>query len=493
MRIWLALASTAFTLSCIFKAGKIFDSDTLWHIKAGEWILSHKTIPTTDMFSWSAPGANWVAHEWLFEAMLAFVSSPVGIALFSATLILTGLLFLWKLINLVSEDENTAIMFFILSMLLLTVGWSARPHLLAYDFFLLTLYLLYKGREKTSYLWFLPPLFLIWANCHASVLLGMGVVGLNAFLALIPKVKADRIIHFKSSKKIVGIFIVCVLTSLINPRGAELWAYAVKTVTDPIYKFIMEWQAPPSELLILGMFMPVVMGITFMAIRKNKMDLFLFILSILTLFGAMNSIRHFPYFVITWGILLAQLAGKVDMNKKVIAAVPGLLVAISLAGFINSGFPVNDPRVIAEKAGWPVKAVDWIEKNNADRIFNNYNWGGYLIYRNIPVFVDGRADMYHMAGTEKDAFQDISKFQRFIGPLENILNENKANYVLIPATDPQADYLLMSKNWYKAYSDDIAILLARKQENATLDVITPDGNIVSLNLQDKPAYFFSPG
>lgn len=462
MRVWLALASIAFTLSYTFRATRIFDSDTLWHIKAGEWIISHRAIPTADMFSWSAPGANWIAHEWLFEVILASVSSPIGIALFSTLLALTGLLLLWKLINMVAEDENTAILFYMLSATMLSVGWSARPHLAAYVFFLLTLYLILKGREKNSYYWFLPPVFLIWANCHASVLMGIGIVGLEAMISLMPKFEAGRINHFKGSQKTAGVFMACILASLLNPRGAGLWVYAVKMATDPVNKLISEWQAPTSELFLLGMFMPIVMGLTFMAIRKNKADMFLFILSLITLLGAVSSVRHFPYFVITWGILLVQLAGKVEISRKIVSAVPGALFVMSLVGFINYGLPVNDPRVMAERAGWPVKAADWIEENEADRVFNKYNWGGYLIYRNIPVFMDGRNDVYHLGGAERDAFKDISDFLNFSRPLEEVLDDNKANYVLIEKDAPQVNYLLKLKNWSKVYSDDRAVILARE-------------------------------
>ncbi len=489
MKVWLTLASIIFTLSFTFRAERIFDSDTLWHIKAGEWIISHRTVPKVDMFSWSASGANWIAHEWLFEVMLALVSSPVGIALFSTFLALAGLLLLWKLICIATKDENTAIMFFVFSSLLFSIGWSARPHLLAYVLFLLVLFFLYKKRENNLYLWLLPPLFLLWGNCHASVLLGLGVVGLDAILTILPNLGSERITHFKGNRKTIGVFIACGLASLMNPRGMELWLYSIKMVTDPVNKLIAEWQAPASEFLLLGMFMPIVMGVVFAIIKKNKADLFLLVLSLLTLFGAMNSVRHFPYFVITWVMLLAQLAGKTKASRRVVAILPGILVAISFMGFINNGLPVNDPRIMADRAGWPVKAVDWIEENNADKVFNKYNWGGYLIYRNIPVFMDGRNDLYHLGGAERNAFQDINNFFSFKKPLEDVLNETDANYVLLQTNAPQINYLLKLKEWQKVYSDEKAVILAR----TGLMVKTPEGVTVNLNIQEKPAYFFSPG
>src|SRR3954451_16082475 len=47
------------------------DPDTFWHIAAGRWILEHGTVPLSDPFSHSMPGAPWMAHEWLSEVVIA--------------------------------------------------------------------------------------------------------------------------------------------------------------------------------------------------------------------------------------------------------------------------------------------------------------------------------------------------------------------------------------------------------------------------------------
>lgn len=463
MQLFLVIASVACVLSYTLKPERIFDSDTLWHIKAGEWILAHRSVPVTDPFSWSAPNVPWVAHEWLFESALAGVAmlNPVSVAVFSTALILAGLFVYWKLIRVTTSSETTCAVFYTFALLMLQAGWSSRPQIAGYVFFILTLYLLYTGRKQPGRLWLLPAVFLLWANCHASVILGLGIIGLETVLSFIPEFETGSLKHTPGNKNyLVSILFSCLLASVANPHGVNLWLYAFKVSSDPAYKIIQEWQPPASISFIILIFMTLVMTMVFMAIRKNKAEFLVFMVALLTLLGAMTSLRHFSYFVMVWMLLLSQLAGKLEISRKTVSVFGGLLAVVFLIKLYGSGWPENDPRALAEKAEWPVKAVDWLEEHHAKRVFNHYNWGGYLIYRGIPVFVDGRADMYHMAGTEKDAFIDQTSFLSFKEPPEEILKNYAVDYVLFPSDAPQVQYLKKC-GWEEAYNDDKSAVLER--------------------------------
>ena len=45
----------------------LLDGDTGWHIRTGDYIISHGAVPHVDLFSWSMPGADWFAWEWLTD------------------------------------------------------------------------------------------------------------------------------------------------------------------------------------------------------------------------------------------------------------------------------------------------------------------------------------------------------------------------------------------------------------------------------------------
>ena len=59
--------------------GLLADGDVGWHIRTGEWILDHHTVPTQDLFSFSKPGSPWFAWEWLSDVTLALLFRAAGL------------------------------------------------------------------------------------------------------------------------------------------------------------------------------------------------------------------------------------------------------------------------------------------------------------------------------------------------------------------------------------------------------------------------------
>jgi hypothetical protein len=108
--------------------------------------------------------------------------------------------------------------------------------------------------------------------------------------------------------------------------------------------------------------------------------------------------------------------------------------------------------------GFPVEAVDFIERQGWDgqRVYNSYDWGGYLIWRGIPVFIDGRADLY---GDEFILFylQALKIEPDWREPLDDF----EVDYVLLERAAPLTVALAETAEWQEAYSDDIAQIFTR--------------------------------
>lgn len=461
--LFIIFASAACIAANVFRPDRTFDSDTLWHIKAGESLLTSGSIPVFDQFSWTVPGAPWISHEWLFEYFiaLAYKAGPLGISLFSGLLIIIGLYFYWKLIKQASSSNITASFFYFLTLIMISSAWTARPHITSYAFLAVTLYLLLIGRKHPAKLWFLPAVFMVWTNVHASVILGLGIVGLELLFSFLPEFETENIKSMPGSKKnLAGVFFASVAASLVNPHGLNIWLFSIKLATDPAYKNIYEWQAPETLAYKAMIFLVILMVVVFLAVRKNKADLCLLIVALLSFFGTLTSVRHFYYFIMVWMVVLTQLVGKLELSKKTISLFGGALSIIFILNFAHNGLVGADTRVMAEKAGWPVQAVDWLEEKKAENIFNRYNWGGYLIFRGIPVFIDGRADLYHMAGLENDPFLDYVDLMNYKHPPEEILEKYNVEYFLFPTDAWQIDYLKKC-GWKEVYSDEKASVLAR--------------------------------
>ena len=98
--------------------------------------------------------------------------------------------------------------------------------------------------------------------------------------------------------------------------------------------------------------------------------------------------------------------------KKISNVVGYTLIIVIMLGISYHFYePKKDDDYIDESA-YPVQACDYILENidlTTARFYNEYNYGSYLIYRGIPVFIDSRADLYapEFSGKEEDIFMDF--------------------------------------------------------------------------------------
>jgi hypothetical protein len=109
---------------------------------------------------------------------------------------------------------------------------------------------------------------------------------------------------------------------------------------------------------------------------------------------------------------------------------------------------------------YPVAAVDFLEEEGLTqaRGYNTYNWGGYLIWRGVPVFVDGRADVYG----DDFLFYYLQTY-RLEATWAQPLNDFDVDYVLMEPTSPLSTLLATSPQWREIYRDDIAQVFVRNE------------------------------
>ena len=192
---WPLMMGVATFVLVIVLPGTLSDCDTYWHISAGQWILSHHQIPTHDPFSFSMPGAPWVAHEWGAELLLAWAyrlwSWPGLMLLIAATTALTiGYLTRFLCARL---EPLHALMFAALALVMMLSHLLARPHVLGWA--LTTLWvgtLLDASEARQRPPWWLLAVMVLWANLHGSFVIGLGMAGAIGAEAVLAAVPAQR-------------------------------------------------------------------------------------------------------------------------------------------------------------------------------------------------------------------------------------------------------------------------------------------------------------
>ena len=111
----------------------------------------------------------------------------------------------------------------------------------------------------------------------------------------------------------------------------------------------------------------------------------------------------------------------------------------------------------------PVRAVDALVASGVKGpILNDYNFGGYLIFRGIPVFIDSRADMYG----EKFVTQTLETVWLARPGFEELLEKYHIQSTLLPADSAAARLLDRLPGWSRLYSDDMAVVHVRRAQVA---------------------------
>lgn len=443
-----------------FAVGHSFlEGDTLWHIKNGLWILQHHAVPHTDYFSWTAYGKPWTAHEWLWDVLagLSYTAAGkwglwlltlIGITLFGSAL--------WMIIRRIATSKM-ALLLIGLVFTVVSPFWCARPHVMSTGLLAMWIAVLILSHERPKLLFWLLPVAIFWANIHSSVLLGPVLIVVALVAAFFDRASRQYI------KMLASVFIGCLVAVCLSPQGINIYNYVLKiAASSTMLNNIVEWQSPNFHQPYMYPFL-IVSAIIFclFILRPRPVPVFHGFLLIITFCMALLQARNAPIYYFTAAILIADLLPW-EPKKEPKFLLPLMLVVI--LGLTALAWPFNISWTESPREGLPTpeRAVMFLENNGyTDHIFNNYAWGGYLIFNNIRPFVDGRADMYVLSGTH--VFQDYLAI--FSGNQENpsnILKKYNVKVILISPYGQLRWYLEQTPEWKMAYLDNGAVIFIRK-------------------------------
>ena len=446
------------------------DPDVWWRLKTGEWILQHAQVPLMDTFSEGGTGRVWIEYNWLFDVFIYLFYKIGGgyNGIIFYTVIMSSLIYL-SLCALIKDQNISPLGIHVISGIVV-VGLlpvlTPRPWLISIFLFICVLKLLLKYRETKNnrLLFFLPPIFCLWANIHIQFLNGLVVLGIFAFGAIMPKRRTTLV-------PIILALCACSAATLVNPYGYHLYS-VVTQLNDPLYfsriiEFTMPDFSTPSywTFPILAM---VAMGLLVRQWRqhgKQSLDFsypdhlsFLSLLSLLGLILAFRARRDIWLALIPLAALIANLLPKYnsntnpELNLKHNVVVLGILVAF-LTIFTPS-VSVND---ISKH--FPVGAVEFLKRQKLKGpIYNTYDWGGYLIWSlpQYPVAIDNRNIVYGPA-----TFLQSLNTWRGLGDWQLDATLLRSNIVIGPPHLPLSHLLRNDPHFQRIYDDKISEIYTR--------------------------------
>lgn len=442
----------------------LINNDTFWHETTGQWILTHHAIPYRDPFSWSVRGTPWVAQEWLWEVGLALswhVWALWGVTLYAwapawlmwpvmvATYRRAGGRSPWVLLPLAAGID-----------IALVHVWPARPEGATYLAFALLLYILTRVRQgEARWAWALIPLTGLWANFHSSFILAPLFVAIELVLSFW-STRWGRIVNVAlppASRRTLGLaFLGSLIAGALNPHGWHLYSYAVSMSTHNVMRnVIVEWASPNFHLPIYTLIFALGAGLLVWTWATTEdLPLWWVIYAGGLIYGFLDSQRFLPYVCVALPLMVAVLPMRWAPSIRFPRS-HGVTLSLALLAVVVSQWPANNIARSIQQGGAPVGAVNYYAGHaHGGRIFNQYAMGDYLIYRHIPPYIDGRADIYTQTPVWS-AYLALTSLQQAPEPY---FRSHHIQWVIIAPHTPLSAWLETQPEWHLVYRSARALL-----------------------------------
>jgi hypothetical protein len=465
------------------------DPDFYWHLKTGEYIVSHLSVPNTDPFAYTSIGKPWVAHEWLSEVIFYGVDRAfgfTGLSILIAATLCANFLVLFQFSRKLVKNETHALLICLAFLGPLLPYEAPRPQIFTFLLFsLLCMILLeqkYFGSTKKVFL--IPILMPLWVNLHGGYAVGFALLALFLgceWLGYLLAAYRDAATK-RNLTKLSFAALLAVATANINPHFIQVWTYPFYLVSLEVAKgTITEWRSPDFHILFYKYCLLLIIGYFLaLAYSRKKPDITELALPLFFICSAMVSQRHLPLMCITlllftstlyphlvlptnWlkpmsKVGIARNAATRQMSPSTVAFLNILLVAILGGGVVYMKSIGKLQQAFEDSL--PVKAADYIIENHiTGNMLNEYGYGGYLIYRLSPsrkIFIDGRADMYGDAFV-RQYLEIYNGGSRWKEELEKF----SIDYVVCEKSAPIRQLLLTEGSFREAYADNLHSVLVR--------------------------------
>lgn len=490
------------------------DPDLGWHLKVGEEINRSSLIPHENIYNYTFSG-NWVDHEWLINYVSFQIYSQFGylaLTVFFIIIIILSLIllnvFINKFFNKRSNLFLAALQLF--GLIACLPHFGVRMQELGFLFLVLELgiILAFNKKRKRRLLFWLLPLFYLWANIHGSFLLGLGLLFVWPLVKLVERFLSvsrwktyfldSNIIDWFEIKIFYLFFFGSLALTFFTPYGQELYSFLSGYRNSFYLQAIQEWLPQlciPFNYWQLAYLLLLVMTIglylyNVIGKKRGKIDLWQLSIACLLTILSFKSRRHFPLlFAASFFFLYPALENLLELDmikswliKKYLKYL--FLFCLGLAGvsLIASANVSRDP-FKNFCANYPCHATKFLQQEKQYEnlnIFNEYNWGGYLIwtYPEKRLFIDGRIPQAEYAG--QTLLEEYLEFFKSDANYEAKLSQYNVQLVLTKTKDAKIkvriwekifflinnqeltrpnylrNYLETASNWQKIYSDPLA-------------------------------------
>lgn len=501
-RTFITVAIVLIVLFCVSITPVTLQNDTFYTVKIGE-LISQNGIDMQDHFSWHE-NLTYTYPHWLYDLLTYFIYSLVGFkGIYVTTCILCSILgiTLYLVTSKITKNYTLPLITTIGALYLTRSYVAARAQLLTFILFILAIYFIemFLKSKKIRYGIGLVILSVLIANLHCAVWFFLFVLFLpyiaEYFISIIiEKIKKKKNIESKEPYKItitkkdptkwlILILVICILVGFLTPIGTTPFTYLIKTMQGNSTQNINE-HLPMTVSNEGAVIVTLVVFLALLIFTKIKISLTDLLMLSGLLYLMLASRRQLSMFALIGSIILVKLLlnyillywGKEGSQKDPIKILDYVLtdsitiLMLSILTICLCYYMAKDKidDSIIDNTTYPVDASQYILDNidlENSKFFNEYNYGSYMLFRGIPVFVDSRADLYtpefnkipsEDENVKYDIFSDFldaSNLGKYYGDIFDkygithvILYKNSKINMIITKTD--------SEKYKELYSDD---------------------------------------
>ncbi|HEX6488414.1 MAG TPA: hypothetical protein VF137_06005 [Candidatus Dormibacteraeota bacterium] len=450
-------------------------------------MLAHHALPSRDLYTFTVPNHVWTDHEYLSEVLMALLWALGGsVAISLAFGIVTWLGFYWIWQAFDGFRQPFAIGGVVIALTALAGGpiWGPRAQMISFALVCLQLLWIrrYLAGRSRAILW-LPLLMILWANLHSGWAVAFVILGVVLVAEAAMWVWTRQPAHAQHFRRLGLVTLLSAVAVAATPHGLALYTYPFATQFSTAQQsLIAEWMSPDFHLRSLQPLLAFVL-VVIIAFAWRRPSLTDMLLTVVLLGLALHAVRQTTIFLAVAAPPLAlslfsvwreevrpRVAGLVSARDRpqpiALSALTGVVLLIVLAATavkITDGLR-NESKAIA--GDFPVAASDWIAAHPdlvGTRMYNQYGWGGYLIYRfhsdsnpSRKVFIFGEALL--MGDPLLYTYQDV---QTLRPSWEKVLDEYGVDYIVYNRGEALDNVLRTQHGWRLVYEDKIAVIYVR--------------------------------
>ncbi len=489
-------------------ARPILVPDFWWHLRTGQHLVETGSIPRSDPFSYTSAGKEWVTHEWGSEVLMYWIYQAAGWG---------GLIVVFSIIitaSFVIVYRRCAGKPFVAGVALLLGAistapvWGVQPQMITMLLVSVFLWLLEKyaeesrpgaaqGGDATHYLWWMPPLTVVWVNLHGGYLLAPALVVLVAAgLALdelvgshgqrdawgrgpqrVAEGSSTLAAALRRATPLLVVAALCTAAIAASPHGTRMYSYPFETLRSTVMaENLRDWLSPdfhrPSMIPLALLMFATAAALALSPKRPLPSQV---LLAAVAGLAALRSGRHIPIFALVaipllaehgwlwlkevpWAKWLAAPERKPTRPKALFHV--AVLAAMIFWTSLHFAVIIHDQRK-SEAEVFPRAAVEYLRSERPPQpLFHRYDWGGYLLWYLHPEYysyIDGRADLHG------DAFmEEYFRTYRGLSRWQETLQRWNVQSALVEPEAPIASLLRQDPAWEKVYEDKQAVVFVRR-------------------------------